>query len=275
MTMTGLRRSEVNSLRPADFVLDGPSFSVSLDASRTKNRMGARLPLREDLAADVADWFRSRLSALQESARTRGESIPLALPADARIFTVPPTRVFYEDLRAAGISQVDRDGRRVDIHSLRHSLATILGRRGVPLRTVQAVMRHSDPALTAGVYQHVELHDERGALDALPALRLNPQDPAESRVATGTAGAQPLAPGLAPTSVHACPQGSLHDTMAGGAETAAEPMAHAVTAAPDTVCPTVSSVVSDATPRVSAAGENRRLCQPDSAGIVVPRGLPE
>ena len=62
---------------------------------------------------------------------------------------------------------------------------------GVPLRTAQAAMRHSDPSLTANVYTDPKLLDVAGALEALPSLPLErwtfqtTQERAES-AATGT-----------------------------------------------------------------------------------------
>jgi len=40
----------------------------------------------------------------------------------------------------------------VDVHAMRTTFGTNLSRAGVPLRTAQAAMRHSDPRLTANVY---------------------------------------------------------------------------------------------------------------------------
>mgnify|MGYP002790571039 FL=1 len=43
---------------------------------------------------------------------------------------------------------------------------------GVPLRTAQAAMRHSDPSLTANVYTDPKLLDVAGAVASLPDLPL-------------------------------------------------------------------------------------------------------
>ena len=69
-----------------------------------------------------------------------------------------------------------RTARPVDVHALRHTFGTLLSKGGVPLRTAQAAMRHSDPSLTANVYTDPQLLDVAGALDVLPRLPLDGQE---------------------------------------------------------------------------------------------------
>ena len=63
-------------------------------------------------------------------------------------------------------------GRTNDVHPLRHTFGTHLSKAGVPLRTAQAAMRHSDPSLTANVYTDPKLLDVAGAVASLPDLPL-------------------------------------------------------------------------------------------------------
>ena len=97
-------------------------------------------------------------------------------------------RIFDRDLKLAGIPKRDERGRTLDVHALRTTFGTLLSKGGVPLRTAQAAMRHSDPSLTANVYTDPKLLDVRGALDALPSLPLNvgPRPDRERARATGT-----------------------------------------------------------------------------------------
>jgi hypothetical protein len=110
-------------------------------------------------------------------------------------------RIFDRDLIAAGIPKRDDRGRTLDVHALRMTFGTLLSKGGVPLRTAQSAMRHSDPSLTANVYTDSRRLDMAGALDALPPLPLDAAWPAaESVRATGADGAnlrQPSSP-LAP-----------------------------------------------------------------------------
>ena len=53
------------------------------------------------------------------------------------------------------------------------SFCTHLFKAGVPPRTVQTAMRHSNPKLTANVYTDPALLDLAGAIDALPVWSLD------------------------------------------------------------------------------------------------------
>jgi len=75
---------------------------------------------------------------------------------------------FCKDLEAAGIERVGSDGRSIDVHSLRKTFGTMLAKAGIPLTTVQRLMRHSTPLLTAKLYIDVDAVDMAEAVDKLP-----------------------------------------------------------------------------------------------------------
>ena len=202
LVLTGLRKSELASLTAGQLDLDDPMPCAFLHAADEKNRQGSQIPLRVDLAADLRRWLADKLATVQESARQTDEPIPTRLPGDTPLFNVPTglVRILNRDLRLAGIPKRDDRGWTVDVHSLRHSFGTLMEKGGVPLRTAQAAMRHSDPSLTANVYTDPRLLDVAGALDALPVLPLEDRPCAEPKRATGTFDvAASLAPMLAPT----------------------------------------------------------------------------
>jgi integrase len=199
LVLSGLRKGELASLSVAKLRLDGPMPHVELDARDEKNREGNGVVIRADLAEDLKQWLADKLAALRTEALRRGEPIPATLPADTPVFDVPSglVRIFDRDLLAAGIAKKDDRGRTLDVHALRTTFGTLLSRGGVPLRTAQAAMRHSDPSLTANVYTDPRLLDVHGALDALPSLPLG-QDPDADRqrlqaVRTGTYGSSLVA----------------------------------------------------------------------------------
>lgn len=202
LVLTGLRRNELASLTVGQLALDGPTPHAELDAADEKNREGHTIPIRADLAADLKHWLADKLVTLQAEALGRGMPIPARLPANTPLFVVPDklVRIFDRDLKAAGIPKRDDRGRTLDVHALRHTFGTLLSKGGVPLRTAQAAMRHSDPSLTANIYTDPRLLDIGGALDALPTLALDRTEPKSHR-ATGTdqASLMRLAPPLAPT----------------------------------------------------------------------------
>ena len=64
----------------------------------------------------------------------------------------------------------DAQGQTVDVHSLRHTFATLLARNGVSPSIAQKLMRHSDIRLTMNTYTHLDLADTAGAVAGLPAI---------------------------------------------------------------------------------------------------------
>ena len=72
------------------------------------------------------------------------------------------------DLESVGIPYEDSAGRVVDFHGLRHTFIIQLNQAGVPPKVIQALARHSTISLTMDNYTHLELHDQRGALEKLP-----------------------------------------------------------------------------------------------------------
>ncbi len=131
--MTGLRRSEVDALQVADFLLYDVSPHVSVRASTTKNGRRALVPLVPFLVGPL-----------------RGAVAGLS--SVDRVFTCPTMYVFRQDLRRAGIVECDASGRRLLFHSLRHSFCTFLGSKGAPVAVQQGLMRHSDPRQSLAVY---------------------------------------------------------------------------------------------------------------------------
>lgn len=93
-------------------------------------------------------------------------------------------RIFNRDLVSAGMARIEKRGgedvvprtddcgRTIDVHALRHTFGTHLSKAGVPLRTAQAAMRHSDPSLTANVYTDPKLLDMAATVASLPDLPL-------------------------------------------------------------------------------------------------------
>jgi len=57
--------------------------------------------------------------------------------------------------------------RHVRFHDLRHTTATLLLKAGVPLATVQRILRHTDPAITSEIYGHLDMEDMRTGINRL------------------------------------------------------------------------------------------------------------
>lgn len=168
---TGLRYSEIKSLKVADVHLDANPPYLDLHARHDKSRRGAHQPLSDDLVEHLRQYITSRVLHAQEEARSQNRPCSVVLsPEERLILYVPLLRAFNLDLEYAGIEKKDQRGRTMDLHSLRHTFGTLLARSGVNPRTAMELMRHSDIRLTTNIYQHLELVDTAGAVNQLPVV---------------------------------------------------------------------------------------------------------
>ena len=168
---TGLRHNELRQLRWGDVHLDTDQPCLHVRASTTKNKKNAVVWLVGELA---------------DALRTLRPSQPD--PA-AKVFSdgMPSHHTFQRDLIKADIEKLDSEGRKVDFHALRHTLATNLARAGVPQRLAMEIMRHSDPRLTANVYTDANALPTRAAVQQLPGFT----SPQEKGVQVGAQGSHP------------------------------------------------------------------------------------
>jgi integrase len=157
---TGFRANELRNLTPEDFDLDGDPPTVTCRAAYTKNRDEALQPIRPDLATVLSPWLATK-------------------PRDKPLFGLlsDTAKMIRRDLAAAGLPE------DFDFHCLRHTFVTHLVQSGTPIKTIQVLARHSDPALTLGVYSHVAVIDLARGLEGLPDLT-----PARAEAKTGTYG---------------------------------------------------------------------------------------
>jgi integrase len=65
--------------------------------------------------------------------------------------------------------------RHVRFHDLRHTTATLLLKAGVPIATVQRILRHTDPALTSEIYGHLDVEDMRVGVNRLAFASIESQ----------------------------------------------------------------------------------------------------
>ena len=226
LVLTGLRKAELASLTAGHVNVEtDPSFLV-LDAGSEKKREGSTLQMRKDLADDLRGWMsdkgrqpsmvptididrrrhhpqRSNRGDANGDQQSANRKLTFSSAAEP-LFSVPTglVRILNRDLQAAGIAKTDERGRTLDVHSLRHTFATLLSKGGVAPRTAQAALRHSTVELTMNTYTDPKLFDVLGALDALPELRLDVEPVQSSLKATGTDAVpnRTVAPTVAPTS---------------------------------------------------------------------------
>jgi len=192
---TGWRWIELRRLRRMDFYLDEDPPMIAPPGWTQKSGRDDRLPLRSDVAEMLRAYF------AEHPANPDAPAFPMPKWTNgAKLIrydlanTGDPDDV-AEAKRARGetplepIPYTDERGRVADFHSLRHALATMIGRAGVPIKLAQTIMRHADPALTLEVYTHAEDAERAAALEALPALI-----PGGSSLVSAPGNAAPKAP---------------------------------------------------------------------------------
>jgi len=153
---TGLRKGELKSITLGQVFLDDKIPHIYLKAPSAKSRKAAKLPLHPELLVQLRDWI-----ALREQEGT-------ASPHE-KLFDVPKRlcQILALDLACAGIEKRDAMDRVIDVHSLRHTHATILVEQGVPITVVQKAMRHADLRQTMR-YTHTELENVSDGIGKLP-----------------------------------------------------------------------------------------------------------
>lgn len=154
---TGYRSRELASIDAGSLVVG----CVLVAGTHTKNRKDARQPIPPDTFAGLVAW-----------AGTRGPGI--LWPGR---WWQHGAEMLRRDLTAAGVPLVDREGRQIDFHALRHTYVTWLGRAGVNTREHQTLARHSDPRLTIGTYSHTDAERLAGVAQSVFGSPPVAQDP--------------------------------------------------------------------------------------------------
>jgi len=179
---TGFRANEIKTLAWSALDLDSAEPIATVRASYSKNGDGRTVPLTRSIAA--------RLAACREQRRTAdAEDTPeRTRPA----FVMPQlsnvARMLHDDLdaaRAAWIESATDDseehtrrerseflaykndaGEFADFHAFRHTFASALARRGVPVKAAMELLGHKTIAMTLEIYSHVLMPDQRSAVES-------------------------------------------------------------------------------------------------------------
>jgi integrase len=176
IAVTGLRISECLGLRWSD--VDYESQQISVRRAWTGGRIGrpksaaskAPVPLGPVLAGFIREWQ---------------QQTPYGQPTD---WVFPSTRLGGKQPRVANMLVEDylrpaavkvgvlKEGEKVRFgyHTLRHSLASFLVRKGTDVKTVQKMLRHSDVSTTLGIYAHSMSEDRLTAQGDMLAAMMKP-----------------------------------------------------------------------------------------------------
>ena len=161
----GLRKGEVIGLRWADVLLEerrlevrravwqehpGKGQPARKIAKSTKGGRARRVAISEAFAVRLAEWFEE--SVIAAGADAAGYVWPgkAGEPMD----DCAPNHALRRTLTRAGL--LDADGKPlVTFHGLRHTAASIMLARDVPLIVVSRQLGHANPHITATIYAHL------------------------------------------------------------------------------------------------------------------------
>jgi integrase len=179
MLLCGLRVNEALGLRWRDIDLahgrlkvDGQIATVDgvrMRISDTKTDSSHRIltPLPDPV---VAALKAQRKGQMAEQASDLVFTAPDGRPASDRSLLRDFNRLVDAAVVAGELPAVLGNGEPVAdmrLHDLRHSYATILLLRGIPLAQVSANLGHKNPAITLRVYSHVLPQSQQAAADAI------------------------------------------------------------------------------------------------------------
>lgn len=170
----GLRRGEVIGLRWTDLDLPARRLTVERAVWQERSRHGKprrvvkapkgghprRVAISETFARRLGDWY--ALSVVEAGADATGYIWPGKVGQPMGEGT--PRQALERALQRAGLMEPDGPA-PVTFHGLRHTCASIMLARGVPLTIVARQLGHANPNITATIYAHLldEAHLDRAA----------------------------------------------------------------------------------------------------------------
>jgi integrase len=167
MASCGLRAGEAVALQVGDLDVEGQQLHIRRGVRRgyvTSPKSGK--PRVVDVPGPTVAVL-ARVRALRQTeAAFRGVEARWMFPGAGGEMPLTPEAVrkaFWKALRAAGV-------RRVRLHDLRHSYATLAVKAGVPLLTVSRQLGHASISTTADLYTHAVPGRNRAAAEALEAI---------------------------------------------------------------------------------------------------------
>ncbi len=164
---TGIRLGEAVGLQAGD--VDLPRCKLSIRRAIRKRQVGSPKsgkPRTVDVPSATIAVLRGWLDVIRAEAAVRGEEACWLFPsATGTPVDEPVVRdALVRALKAAGIR------RKLRVHHLRHTYASLALQRGVPLLTVSRQLGHGSIAITADTYGHLAPDATRQAADAWEAI---------------------------------------------------------------------------------------------------------
>ena len=183
---TGLRKSELGSLRLENFQVNTEIPTVTVEAQYSKRRQNDTLVLHANIVDVFKRWIESKRPRKDEPLfpiskhhggieRKTSKMIEYDLSIARQCWIDEAESEIEKISRAQSdfLRHVDTQGRHVDFHSLRHAFITNLIHLRIPLKTLQVLARHSDIRMTIEVYGHVSFFEQVEAIRLLPSIPID------------------------------------------------------------------------------------------------------
>ncbi len=163
---TGLRRGELIALRWRDIDFKACQADVQRSIWRnvegdTKTEVSRKpVPLPPFVVNELKQWrdaslYKSEDDFVFPSVRKNGEQ------------AISPDSILKREIRPAlkkiGVTK------QVGYHTFRHTLGTLLRRRGIDIKIAQELLRHANPRITMTTYQQAVSAERRDAKDRVVA----------------------------------------------------------------------------------------------------------
>ena len=170
--LCGLRRGELAGLRWSDVDLPGGMLHICNQRQRLagvgvvdrepKSRAGRRdIPLPPVLCEAL-----TAVNAAQRLRMASGGVLPAYVVSGVDNRSIDPHRLNLALSRDIALTRL----RPINLHGLRHSMATAAVAAGVDIKILQSLLGHANYSTTADVYAHVLAGEKVAAISALAAV---------------------------------------------------------------------------------------------------------
>ena len=175
----GLRRSEVLGLKWYSFDFDNLTFTIRHTVTitntegnnrkleckdKTKNKSSYRsLPLLDDITEKLLE-LKEKQEAFKKAFGKSYNKQYLDY-----VFVNPQGRLIRPDYITQHFSLLlEKIGmKHIRFHDLRHSCASLLLAKGIPMKAIQEWLGHSNFSTTANLYAHLDVNSKKASADAL------------------------------------------------------------------------------------------------------------
>lgn len=176
-SMTGMRRGELLGLRWSDLDLEAQRLSVRQNLISVAYEIKLTTPKSHHARVINLD---EKTTAVLSTHRAASEAAGALADANALAFLKSDGEMIHPDILSQRFERlVERTGlRRIRLHDLRHTHATMGLRAGVPVKVMSERLGHSTPAFTLQQYSHVIPGMQAEAAEAIAGLvNLDGNDP--------------------------------------------------------------------------------------------------